>query len=108
MLNCRAKWKYKAATILLALLTVYMMGSAILCSLRAVKFSGTQMYRNMVFSVLITYGVYFASSLLALDPYHLVTCFVQYILLTPMYVNVLNMCVYPVLILHSSSSNSSH
>ena len=47
----------------------------------------------MVFSVIITYGVYFASSMLALDPYHLVTCFAQYILLTPMYINVLNMYV---------------
>ena len=47
----------------------------------------------MVFSVIITYGVYFASSMLALDPYHLVTCFLQYVLLTPMYVNVLNMYV---------------
>jgi chitin synthase len=65
------------------------------------------MYRNMVFSVLITYGVYFASSVLALDPYHLVTCFVQYILLTPMYVNVLNMCVCSVLILHPYPSNDS-
>jgi len=82
------------ATILLALLTVYMMACAILCSLRAAEFIDTPMYRNMVFSVIITYGVYFASSSLALDPYHLVTCFVQYILLTPMYVNVLNMYVF--------------
>jgi chitin synthase len=87
------------ATILLGLLTIYMLVSAVLCSLRAVEFIDTPMYRNMVFSVLITYGVYFASSLLALDPYHLVTCFVQYVLLTPMYVNVLNMCVCPILVL---------
>ncbi len=53
----------------------------------------------MVFSVIITYGVYFASSMLALDPYHLVTCFAQYILLTPMYINVLNMYVCAILTL---------
>ena len=69
------------------------MACAVLCSLRAAEFIDTPLYRNMVFSVIITYGVYFASSMLALDPYHLVTSFVQYILLTPMYINVLNMCV---------------
>lgn len=83
------------ATILLALLTVYMMACAVLCSLRAAEFIDTPMYRDMVFSVIITYGVYFASSLMALDPYHLVTCFIQYLLLTPMYINVLNMYVCP-------------
>lgn len=37
--------------------------------------------------------VYAFSSFLALDPWHMFTSFVPYILLSPMYINVLNMCV---------------
>lgn len=44
----------------------------------------------MVFSVLATYGVYLLSSLIAMDPLHLVTSFMQYLLLSPSYINILN------------------
>lgn len=39
--------------------------------------------------------VYALSSILALDPWHMLTSFIPYMLLSPMYINVLNMCVCP-------------
>ena len=55
----------------------------------------------MVVSVLATYGVYLLSSFIACDPLHLLTSFLQYILLSPTYVNVLN--VYAFCNLHDFS-----
>lgn len=37
--------------------------------------------------------VYAFGSLLALDPWHMFTSFIPYMFLSPMYINVLNMCV---------------
>lgn len=45
----------------------------------------------MIISILSTYGVYFISSVLALDPWHLVTSFLPYTILSSTYVNILSM-----------------
>ncbi|KAH8553974.1 glycosyltransferase family 2 protein [Umbelopsis sp. PMI_123] len=47
-------------------------------------------FGTFVVSLLSTYGLYIISSLLYLDPWHLITSFIQYMLLMPSYVNVLN------------------
>jgi len=36
-----------------------------------------------------TYGLYLISSILFLDPWHMLTSFIQYLLLLPSYVNIL-------------------
>ena len=87
----RAPWKYYTATGLLAVLTGYMVACGVLCAIQAVKqVSTSTTHRNMVFSLVITYGAWLFSSVLALDPWHLVTCALQYTLLTPLYLIVLN------------------
>ncbi|CEH18098.1 glycosyltransferase family 2 protein [Ceraceosorus bombacis] len=84
-------WKFFAAALIYAILTLYMMVAAVLCLVKAVKNSQHDaIYSQMVFSVLATYGVYLLSSIIALDPLHLITSFVQYLLLAPSYVNILN------------------
>lgn len=66
---------------------------------------GNTIFRNIVLSLLATYGLYIISSLLALEPWHMsescpqlisviradvsVTSFLQYLLLAPSYINVL-------------------
>ncbi|KAI9204458.1 chitin synthase-domain-containing protein [Polychytrium aggregatum] len=45
-------------------------------------------FRDMVTSLVATYGLYFASSVIHLDPWHCVTSMVQYLLLLPMYINI--------------------
>jgi chitin synthase len=47
-------------------------------------------FGTFVVSLLSTYGLYIISSIIYLDPWHLFTSFVQYMLLMPSYVNVLN------------------
>ncbi|KAI8079538.1 chitin synthase 1 [Gilbertella persicaria] len=46
--------------------------------------------RNMVISLSSTYGIYFVSSCLHRQPFHMFTSFLQYLLLMPGYVNILN------------------
>jgi chitin synthase len=46
-------------------------------------------FRNLIVSTASTYGLYFLSSLLFFEPWHMVTSFVQYLLLSPSYVNIL-------------------
>ncbi|KAI0030789.1 glycosyltransferase family 2 protein [Vararia minispora EC-137] len=86
-------WKYKLITILLAILMVYVLVAAVLCIIQAANNGGTQ-YRVMIFSIIVTYGAYMFSSLLALDPYHMGTSFLQYLLLSPMYINILNIYAF--------------
>ncbi|KAF7729569.1 Chitin synthase, class 2 [Apophysomyces ossiformis] len=50
--------------------------------------------RDMILSMLSTYGLYILSSLLYLDPWHMLTSFCQYLLLLPTYVNVLNVYAF--------------
>ncbi|GAC73708.1 chitin synthase/hyaluronan synthase [Moesziomyces antarcticus T-34] len=90
-----SRWKYWAAVVIFALLTVYMMVAAVLCLSKVVaRVEHDAIYAQMVVSLLATYGVYLISSLLACDPLHLVTSFVQYLLLAPTYINILNIYAF--------------
>ncbi|KDN44260.1 glycosyltransferase family 2 protein [Tilletiaria anomala UBC 951] len=89
-----SKWKYLAAVIIFAVCTAYMMLAAVLCFIQAVHNVHNAIYAQMVVSVLATYGVYLMSSVIACDPLHLVTSFIQYLLLAPTYVNVLNIYAF--------------
>jgi len=88
----------------------YMIIASIACALEAAGQGGAA-NSIMLFSLLITYGckcscfswiwpfahqlieVYALSSLLALDPWHMITSFIPYIFLSPTYVNILNVFV---------------
>lgn len=58
-----------------------------LCA-RHILSQDANMYGQLVLPLLATFGAYIASSLLALDPWHLITCFGQHMLLSSAYVNV--------------------
>lgn len=45
--------------------------------------------RDIALSLASTYGLYFVSSLLYLDPWHMFTSFIQYLLLVPSFINIL-------------------
>lgn len=62
-------------------------------------FSFTDLFTNKIFftlivSMLSTYVLYLLTSLLFLDPWHMFTCFLQYLLLTPTYINILNVYAF--------------
>lgn len=105
----RSQLKYKLSAIMLACLMVYLIFCAVMVAVQAAG-SGGIAYTTMVFSVIVTYGskritistrqicsrnahylVYVLSSLFALDPWHIFTSFIPYLLLSPTYINILNM-----------------
>jgi chitin synthase len=51
-------------------------------------------FYNLIISVAATYGVWFIASLIFFDPWHMFTSLIQYVLLTPTYVNVLNVYAF--------------
>lgn len=74
-----------------AVLTTYMLVGTIVCTVKIAKTVGSTDYDRMLVSLIATYFSYLAASLLALDPWHLITSFIQYILLSASYINILNM-----------------
>ncbi|KAJ6609861.1 glycosyltransferase family 2 protein [Mycena sp. CBHHK59/15] len=88
-----SKWKYKLTAILLAVLMVYMIFASIMCALAAAG-QGGNANSTMLFSVVITYGLYASSSVLAFDPWHMITSFIPYLLLSPTYINILNIYAF--------------
>lgn len=62
-------------------------------------FEISELFENKVFytliiSVMSTFGIWLIASLIMFDPWHMVTSFVQYMLLTPTYTNVLNVYAF--------------
>ncbi|KAH8924728.1 glycosyltransferase family 2 protein [Atractiella rhizophila] len=57
--------------------------------------------RNILISILATYGLYIASSFLHFEPWHMFTSFIQYLFLLPSFVNVLG--IYSMSNLHDVS-----
>jgi chitin synthase len=55
---------------MLSLLMIYLVTGAIFCIYQGAQVGGAS-FRVMVFGTLITYGVYIVSSILALDPWHI-------------------------------------
>lgn len=51
-------------------------------------------FSSLVVSMLSTYGIWLIASLLFFDPWHMITSFVQYLLLTPTFINVLNVYAF--------------
>ncbi|KAG6372305.1 chitin synthase-domain-containing protein [Boletus reticuloceps] len=86
-----ARLKYKLASIFLAVLMVYLIIASVLCGIAAASQTGGSV---VLLSIAVTYGVYILSGLLAFDPWHLLTSFVQYLLLTPTYVCMLNIYAF--------------
>ncbi|KAL1919164.1 uncharacterized protein VTP21DRAFT_2546 [Calcarisporiella thermophila] len=51
-------------------------------------------FRDVIVSMASTYGVYFLASILYLSPWHMVTSFIQYMILLPSYINILNIYAF--------------
>ncbi|AMD19429.1 HBR528Cp [Eremothecium sinecaudum] len=51
-------------------------------------------FRDLVISMASTYCLYFLASLVYLQPTHMITSFLQYVLLSPSYINILNIYAF--------------
>jgi len=52
------------------------------------------LFVTLIISMLSTFALYLIASILFLDPWHMVTSFIQYLLLTPTYINILNVYAF--------------
>ncbi|KAK3714481.1 hypothetical protein LTR37_007787 [Vermiconidia calcicola] len=90
-----------------AILMTYLLFAAIFITVKSVQkqisenggFTFTMLFTNRLFftlvvSLLSTYVLYLVASILFLDPWHMLTSFVQYLLLTPTYINILNVYAF--------------
>lgn len=102
-----AKWFYTMAFVGFAVITVYMTIAAFFLAFKGVdnivKSDGpltvsslftNAIFRNIVISLLATLGLYILASLIFFEPWHMVTSFIQYVLLAPSYINVLNVYAF--------------
>ncbi|KAG1810957.1 glycosyltransferase family 2 protein [Suillus subaureus] len=103
-----AKWGYTLAFVGFGVVTIYMTVSALLLAYKAIEsvaksegraiqasdlFSNST-FRDVVFSLAATLGLYIVSSLIFFEPWHMITSFIQYLLMAPSYIAVLNVYAF--------------
>ncbi len=79
--------------------SIYLTVKAIQTEVNEPDFGFSTVFNNKIFFGLIvslasTYVLWFVASFLFFDPWHMFTCFIQYIVLTPTYINVLNIYAF--------------
>lgn len=90
-----------------AIIMIYLLFAAIFIAVKAIiadvndanGFNFADIFKNKVFymliiSVMSTFGIWLIASLIMLDPWHMATSLVQYMLLTPTFTNVLNVYAF--------------
>ncbi|CAN3366124.1 chitin synthase 2 [Diutina catenulata] len=97
---------YVVIVLFFAVLMVYMMLAAVWMAVYTIKdiFSDPNQsaidlmlnpnFRDLIVATGSTYCLYFVASFMYLEPWHMFTSFIQYILLSPSYVNVLNIYAF--------------
>jgi chitin synthase len=55
---------------------------------------GDSFFFTLILSMASTWLLYLVASILFLDPWHMITSFIQYLLLTPTYLNILNVYAF--------------
>ncbi|MDI1485503.1 MAG: hypothetical protein OHK93_000641 [Ramalina farinacea] len=85
---------------------LYLVFASVFITVRSIQietaddgFSASDLFKNKLFftlivSLLSTYVLWFVISFLFFDPWHLFTSFIQYLLLTPTYINILNVYAF--------------
>ncbi|KAG8768582.1 Chitin synthase, class 1 [Ceratobasidium sp. 428] len=102
-----SKFGYTMAFIGFGLITVYMTFAAFFLAVKSINdltsqegplnfgsFFTNSIFRNVVISIAATLGLYIVASLLFLEPWHMITSFIQYLLMAPSYINVLNVYAF--------------
>jgi chitin synthase len=90
-----------------AILMAYLLFASVFITVKSVQaqvatqqgFSVDLLFKNQLFFTLIismasTWLLYLVASILFLDPWHMITSFIQYLLLTPTYLNILNVYAF--------------
>ncbi|KAI3406877.2 CHS2 [Candida oxycetoniae] len=97
---------YIVIVIFFAILMAYMIFAAIFLAVHAIQdiyrnnqfsvdlFFQNAQFRDLIVATASTYALYFFASFLYFEPWHMFTSFIQYILLSPSYINVLNIYAF--------------
>lgn len=102
-----SKFAFTASMIGFSVITIYMTVAAFLLAFKGIDqiaddngglnagdlFTNT-IFRNIVLSLLATLGLYIIASLIFFEPWHMITSFVQYMLMAPSYIAVLNVYAF--------------
>ena|ERR1051325_737851 len=105
---CSSKWIYVFSITLFAGLMIYMLFAAGWITYKGIFGNEGELEKlrvdnlisvkvtlwNIIFSVASTYGIYIISSFLFLDPWHMFSSSVQYLLLIPFFVNILSVYAF--------------
>ncbi|KAJ7276864.1 glycosyltransferase family 2 protein [Mycena rebaudengoi] len=103
-----SKWGYTLAFIGFGIITIYMTTAAFLLAFKGIEvlakekgapldvtdFFTNSIFRNIVASLLATFGLYVVASLIFFEPWHMITSFIQYLLMAPSYIAVLNVYAF--------------
>ncbi|MCJ1287850.1 Chitin synthase, class 1 [Xylographa opegraphella] len=88
------------------IIMIYLIFASIFITVKSIQiqlaeksFSINELFTNSLFSTLIvslasTYVLWFVASILFFDPWHMFHSFIQYLLLTPTYINILNVYAF--------------
>lgn len=99
---------YMAMVIFWAIIMAYLMFAAVYISVKSVQFElaanggnltlggvfQNPLFLNLLVSLASTYVLYFVASFMFFEPWHMFTSFIQYLLLSPSYINVLNVYAF--------------
>ncbi|CAH7688620.1 class II chitin synthase [Phakopsora pachyrhizi] len=106
-----SKLMFTTALVVFALITVYMTFAGIFISVKglqnaeaAIRSNGgsfnigdvfaNTVFRNIVLSLVATYGLWLLASFMFFEPWHMFTSFMQYILISPSMINVINVYAF--------------
>lgn len=102
-----ARYLFDLIVTIYALIMAYILFAVIYISVKSIEYSicangGFQpkllvlnsTFRDIIISLLATYVLYILASLIFLDPWHMITSFLQYTLLSPAYINVFNVYAF--------------
>ncbi|KAJ8092782.1 Chitin synthase, class 8 [Marasmius tenuissimus] len=106
-----SKWPYTASFLGFAVITIYMTFSAFFLAFKGIEdisknletegkavsigdMFGNAIFRNIVLSIAATLGLYIVASLIFFEPWHMITSFIQYLLMAPSYIAVLNVYAF--------------
>ncbi|ORY91004.1 chitin synthase 1 [Syncephalastrum racemosum] len=103
------RWAYTLSMVFFALLMVYIMFCTVWITYVGVDTAVSEAeqsddmfmalikqsaFRDVIVAIISTYVIYFLASFLFLDPWHMFTSFLQYIFMSPSYINVLNIYAF--------------
>ena len=107
-----SKWAYASMSIFFAVVMAYMLFCSVWLTIKGVQvtvrsmqqsnqnfgqslrgsfsaIASNSIFRDLILSSAATYGLYLLASLLFLDFLHMFTSFIQYLLFSPSYINIL-------------------